>query len=135
MLLTPVVLNKLLTGGYILLTSLSILLTCSIAKFASAALPAPSAFFPKNIASGLFDVGLTADTTLSIVLFILDELSTRSLPYPATLPTVLPAPYINGKYKTESAPNLARFNNFLTASFCVSSASPPSKSTSLFTSN
>ena len=91
-LLTPVVLNKLLTGGYILLTSLSILLTCSIAKFASAALPAPSAFFPKNIASGLFDVGLTADTTLSIVLFILDELSTRSLPYPATLPTVLPAP-------------------------------------------
>ena len=87
----------------------------------SADLPAASLFLAKNIATGLSDVGLTAEANLSILLFILDELSARSFPKVATLPTAFTPPNINGKYITESAPNFTRFINFLTASFCESS--------------
>ena len=111
------------TDGNIFPTSLSILFTCSIAKLASDALRAFSAFLAKNIASGLFDVGLNTPAALSIVLFILEELKAKSFPYFATLPTNLVPPYMNGKYKTESAPNLTLFNNFLAASSFGSSDS------------
>jgi hypothetical protein len=64
----------------------------------------------------LFDVGLTNPIALSSVLLILEELKAHSFPYFATLPTNLVTPYTHGKYKIESAPNLALFNNFLAAS-------------------
>ena len=115
-----VLLKNDLIGGNILPTSLSILFTCSIAKLESAAFLASSAFFAKNIASGLPDVGLTMPAAVSIVLFILEELNAKSFPYCATLPIAFVPPYINGKYITESAPNLSLFNNFLPASSCGS---------------
>ena len=97
-----------------------------MAKFASAAFLASSAFFAKDIASGLPDVGLIAPTAVSIVLFILEELNAKSFPYVATLPIAFVPPYMNGKYNAESAPNFNLFNNFLPASSCGSDDSSKS---------